>query len=268
MSAPARKTPLWLAAPAALAVLLFMLPLVGLVARAPWGELARLGASAAVLDALWLSVVSSLAAALVALLLGLPLAAWLASGRSRTRDAARVLVTLPMVLPPVVGGVALLLAFGRNGLVGAPVYELFGVSLPFTLAAVVVAQAWVATPFFVLAAEAGLRSLDPRYAEAAATLGASRWRVFRTVTLPLIAPSLRAGLLVAWARALGEFGATITFAGNLAGETRTMPLAVFSALQTEPDAAIVMSLVLVAVSAAVLWAMRRRWFPRRAEEAR
>jgi molybdate transport system permease protein len=193
--------------------------------------------------------------------LGLPLAVWLAAGASRLHTVVRVLVTLPMVLPPVVGGVAMLLADGRGGIVGAPAEEWLGIALPFTTGGVVVAETWVAMPFFVLTVEAGLRSLDRRYGDAAASLGAGPWRVFRTVTLPMIAPSLRAGLLVAWARALGEFGATITFAGNLAGETRTLPLAVYTALETEPDAAIVLSLVLVAISAAVLLALRKQWFP-------
>ncbi len=247
--------------PVVLAALLFGLPLLGLLARAPWATFLEQLGSPPVLAALRLSLVCSVAAALGALALGLPLAAWLASGRSPARTAVRVLVLLPMVLPPIVGGVALLLAFGRNGLVGAPLERLLGVSLPFTTAGVVLAETYVATPFLVLAVESGLRSFDARYAEAAATLGASRWRTFRTVTLPMIAPAVRAGLVVAWARALGEFGATITFAGNLQGRTRTLPLAVFNALETRPEAAIVLSVILVGVSALLLFALRDRWFP-------
>jgi len=174
-----------------------------------------------------------------------------------------VLVTLPMVLPPVVGGVAMLLAYGRNGIVGAPLDKWLGLALPFTSQGVIVAETYVAMPFFVLTVEGGLRSLDPRFGDAAATLGAGPWRVFRTITVPMIAPSLRAGLLVAWARALGEFGATITFAGNLAGKTRTMPLAVYVALETAPDAAIVLSLLLVVTAGSVLILLRRQWFPAR-----
>ena len=166
-----------------------------------------------------------------------------------------------MVLPPIVGGVALLLAFGRNGLIGAPLERAFGLALPFTTAGVVLAELYVAMPFFVLTVESALRSADGRFAAAASTLGASRARVFRTVTLPMIAPAVRAGVVVAWARALGEFGATITFAGNLQGHTRTMPLAVFNALQTQPEGAIVLSVILVAVSAALLFVLRDRWFP-------
>jgi molybdate transport system permease protein len=166
-----------------------------------------------------------------------------------------------MVLPPVVGGVALLFAYGRRGLVGGPLEELVGFALPFTVAGVIAAETWVAMPFLVLTVEGGLRSFDARFADAAATLGASPWRTFRSVTLPMIGPSLRAGLLVAWARALGEFGATITFAGNLAGHTRTLPLAVYAALETRPEAAVVLSLVLVLVSGSLLFLLRRQWFP-------
>jgi len=248
---------------AALAAVLLALPLVGLLVRAPWSTLgARLGAPA-LRDALWLSLQCSFGATALCVVFGLPLAAWLSMGRSRLRTAVRVLVTLPMVLPPVVAGVALLLAFGRNGLAGRALFEAFGWSLPFSTAGVVLAATYVALPFFVLTVEGGLRAADPRFAEAAASLGASPDRVFRTVTLPMIAPSLSAGLLVAWARALGEFGATITFAGSLEGRTRTLPLAVYAALETDPDAALALSLLLVAVSALLLFGLRRRWFPLR-----
>ncbi len=249
--------------PAAAAALFFSLPLLGLVVRAPWHEFAELVAAPEILDALGLSLQCSIAAALLSFALGLPLAAWLARGATWPRTLVRVLVMLPMVLPPVVGGVAMLLAYGRNGIVGGVLHDWLGIALPFTTAGVVLAETYVAMPFFVLTAEGGLRSFDRRYAAAAATLGASRWRTLWTVTLPMIAPALRAGLLVAWARALGEFGATITFAGNLAGETRTMPLAVYVALETRPEAAIVLSLVLVLVSAGMLFALRRQWFPAR-----
>ncbi|MEM9801887.1 MAG: ABC transporter permease [Planctomycetota bacterium] len=263
MSEVRRPSPPAVVALAAIAALFLVLPLVGLLARAPWARFGELAASDEVRDALVLSFVSSLAAAGLCLVIGLPLAAWLAGGSTRLRSLVRVLVALPMVLPPVVGGVALLLAYGRGGIVGGPLDDLFGFALPFTFAGVVAAATYVALPFFVLTVEGGLRSVDRRYADAAATLGAGPARVFRTVTLPMVAPSLRAGLLVAWARALGEFGATITFAGNLAGETRTMPLAVYVALGTEPEAAIVLSVVLVAISAAILFLLRERWFPLR-----
>jgi len=263
VSRPRPDFPLVLAVPAALAVLFFLVPLVGLLARAPWSEMGAQLGSSAVGQALRLSLASSTAAAGLSLVLGLPLAAWLAGGSGWPRTAARVLVTLPLVLPPVVGGVALLLAYGRRGLVGAPLLEWAELALPFTLPGVVLAETYVALPFFVLAVEAGLRSFDVRFAEAAATLGASPARAFRTVTLPMIAPSLRVGLVLAWARALGEFGATITFAGNLAGRTRTLPLAVYVALEERPEAAIALSLVLVAVSGAFLFLLRNHWFPRR-----
>ena len=166
---------------------------------------------------------------------------------------------MPLVLPPVVGGVALLLVLGRRGLVGQYLYDWFGVSLPFTTAGVVVAEAFVAMPFLVIAVEGALRGADPRYEEAAATLGASRWLTFRRVTLPSIAPGVVAGTVLCWARALGEFGATITFAGNFPGRTTTMPLAVYLALETDPGAAIVLSLVLLVVSVVVLVSLRDRW---------
>jgi molybdate transport system permease protein len=243
------------------AALFFVLPLLGLLLRAPWEQFGRQLASAPVLGALWLSLQCSVAAAMLSALLGLPLALWLAAGSGWPRSALRVLVTLPMVLPPVVGGFAMLLAYGRKGLAGPALEQALGVVLPFTKGGVIVAETYVAMPFFVLTAEAGLRTFDRRHAEAAATLGAGPWRVLRTVTLPMVAPSLQAGLVVAWARALGEFGATITFAGSLAGQTRTMPLAVYAALETDPDAAIVLSLLLVLVSAALLFLLRRQWFP-------
>lgn len=247
-----------LGALAALGVAFFALPLLGLFVRAPWGELGGLLASAAVRDALRLSFVSSLGALVLAVLLGLPLALWLASGRSLLRRIARVIVLLPLVLPPVVGGIALLLAFGRSGLVGEPLLALFGVALPFTTLATVVSAAYLGLPFFVLSAEAGLRTLDRRYLELAATLGAGPARRFFTVTLPLIAPSLGAGSLLCWARALGEYCATQIFAGNLAGTTRTMPLACGIAMEVDPALAICLSLILASTSLVVLLLLQRR----------
>lgn len=241
----------------------FALPLLALVLRTPWADLGAILLGSATADALWLSIRCSLAATVVTLALGLPLAAWLAGPATAARQLVRVLVTLPMVLPPVVSGVALLLVFGRKGLLGAWLHEQFGLSLTFSSTAVVIAGAYVAMPFFVLTTEAGFRALDRRRQEAAATLGAGPWLIFRSVTLPALAPSLRAAVLVSWARALGEFGATITFAGNLAGSTRTMPLAVYVAMETGPEAAIALSLVLVVVSAGILVAMRKSWFPGR-----
>ena len=192
---------------------------------------------------------------------GVPLAWVLARTRFPGRSLVRALVLLPMVLPPVVGGVALLFTFQRNGgLVGEWLYDWFGLQFTFTTAGAVLAETFVAMPFLVITVEAGLRSMDQRYEDAAASLGAGRWTVFRRVTLPLIAPALFAGAALAWARALGEFGATITFAGNIQGRTQTMPLAVYLLLETDQGVAIALSLVLLAVSIVVLVALRDRWF--------
>jgi molybdate transport system permease protein len=168
-------------------------------------------------------------------------------------------VLLPLVLPPVVGGAALLFALGRRGLLGEPIYEATGLVLPFSFWGVLIATTFVAMPFLVITVEGALRNLDPRYEAAAATLGASRWTVLRRVTLPMIWPSLLAGLTLTWARALGEFGATITFAGNLEGRTQTLPLAVFVALESDRDTAVAISLIMVVVSLTVLFVMRDRW---------
>lgn len=255
------RPPVAVAVLAVIAIAFFIVPLVGLLQRAPWSELADDLTDPVVRDALRLSLVCSVGATALAFVLGLPLAWVLARMDVRGRRLVRALVLLPMVLPPVVGGVALLLAFGRRGLVGQYLDQWFGIRLPFTTGGAILAEAFVAMPFFVIVVEAGLRSLDRRYEEAAATLGARRFTSFRRVVLPLIAPSIVAGAALTWARALGEFGATILFAGNLRGETQTMPLAIFSALQTNVGGAIALSLVLLAVSAVVLVSLRERWFP-------
>ena len=244
---------------ATIGIAFFVLPLVGLIYRAPWDTaLADLTAPEA-LTALRLSFVVSLASTALALVLGVPLAWIYARVPFRGRDVVRALTTLPMILPPVVGGVALLFAFGRRGLFGQALDSMFGIRLPFTTAGAVLAATFVAMPFMVLTVEAGLRSMDRRYEDAARTLGGGRWLVFRRVTLPLIAPSVFAGAVLCWARALGEFGATITFAGNLPGTTQTLPLAVYIALETRPEVAIMLSLVLLAISLAILVAMRDRY---------
>jgi molybdate transport system permease protein len=250
--------------PAAVAVallgaLFFLIPLAGLVWRAPWSGLIDELGDREVRQALRLSLVCSLWATTLSLLVGVPLAWVLARGRFPGRRLLRALTTLPMVLPPVVGGVALLLAFGRRGLAGQWLDSWFGITLPFTTAGAVLAETFVAMPFLVLTAEAGFRSADQRLEEAARTLGARPWTVFRRVTLPLVGPSLAAGAVLAWARALGEFGATITFAGNFPGETQTTPLKVYLLLESRPEAAIVLSLVLLAVSLVVLVGLRSRW---------
>ena len=249
-----------LVAAAALAVAFFVLPLVALLWRVPWTDLPELLGRPVVRDALLLSLVSSLAAALLSAVLGIPLAWMLARVQLPGRSVVRAIVTLPMVLPPVVGGAALLFAFGRRGLVGSGLEEATGLLLPFSTMGVIIANTFVALPFLVVTVEGGLRNLDPRYEAAAASLGASPFDVFRRVTLPMIRPSLVAGIVLAWARALGEFGATITFAGNLQGRTQTLPLAVFVALESDRDEAVAMSLVLVVISVAVLVGLRDRWW--------
>ena len=245
--------------PAALGLLFLLLPLVGLLARAPWADLGTHLSQPAVLEALRLSLVSAFLATLVSLVLGVPLAWVLARAELPGMRLIRALITLPLVLPPVVGGVALLMLLGRRGLIGAHLYDWFGISLPFTTAAVVIAESFVAMPFLVIAVEGALRGADRRYEDAAATLGAGRWLIFRRVTLPLIAPGVSAGAVLCFARALGEFGATITFAGNFPGVTRTMPLAVYLSMETNPEAAIVLALVLLFVSVVVLVSLRGRW---------
>jgi molybdate transport system permease protein len=255
------RVPAWFVVPAALAVGFLAVPLVGLLGRTPWGRLGAELASPRVLEALRLSLVCSLGAVAVSVLVGVPLAFLLARVEFPGRNLVRALTTLPMVLPPVVGGVALLLAFGRRGLVGQWLDRAFGITLPFTTTGAILAEAFVAMPFLVVTTEAGLRAMDRRFEDAAATLGAGRWTTLRRVTLPLIAPSLGAGIALCWARALGEFGATITFAGNLPGVTQTMPLAVYLALETDLQAAIALSLVLLAISLAVLVVLRDRFLP-------
>ncbi|MDP9419628.1 MAG: ABC transporter permease [Actinomycetota bacterium] len=254
------RPPLALVVLAASAVAFVALPLLALAQRAPWRELGSLLVRPAVADALRLSMVTAAATTGVSLLLGVPLAWVLARVEFPGRSLVRALVTLPMVLPPVVGGVALLFALGRRGLVGQWLDAQLGVLLPFSTAGVVVAQTFVAMPFLVITVEAALRGVDRRYEEVAATLGASPWTAFRRITLPLVAPGIAAGALLCWARALGEFGATITFAGNLQGRTQTLPLAVFGALESDRDAAVALSLVLVALSLVVLVVLRHRWW--------
>ncbi len=250
-----------LAVPAVLGLLFLVLPLIGLLYRAPWTTLPERLAEPAILAALRLSLLTATLATLVCMVLGVPLAWLLARASFPGRRLVRALVTVPLVLPPVVGGVALLLVFGRRGLIGEWLDSTFGITLSFTTAGVVVAEAFVAMPFLIIAVEGALRGADARYEEAAATLGAGRWTTFTHVTLPLVAPGVAAGAVLCWARALGEFGATITFAGNLPGQTQTMPLAVYLALETDLEAAIVLSLLLLFVSVTILASLRDKWIP-------
>jgi molybdate transport system permease protein len=254
-----RSVPPPLLAPALVAVAFLVLPLAGLLIRAPWRSLTSALSGSDATQALVLSLWTASAATVISLVVGVPLAWVLARGSFPGQRLLRALVTLPLVLPPVVGGVALLLAFGRTGFIGMYLNSWLGVTIPFTPAAVVLAETFVAMPFLITTVEGALRSGDQGFEEAAATLGASRMTVFRRVTVPLIAPSLGAGAVLCWARALGEFGATITFAGSFPGRTETMPIAVYYALETDPDAAIALSLVLLLVSVVVLVSLRDRW---------
>lgn len=253
------RPPAHLVLPAVVAVAVLVLPLVALVLRTPVRGLPGRLTDPVVLDALWLSLWTATAAMGISFVVGLPLAWALARLEFRGRRLLRVLVTVPLVLPPVVAGVALLTAFGRTGLVGAPLREL-GVTIPYTSTAVVLAHTFVALPFLVVSVEGALRATSREYDEVAAVLGASRGRIFRRVTVPMAFPGIAAGLVLGWARSLGEFGATITFAGNFPGVTQTMPLAVYEALNTDPEAALVLSLVMLLVSVAVLALLRERWF--------
>ena len=254
-----RSLPLPAMALAVVAVGFFALPFIGLLWRAPWRDAWSLLKSSDALDALKLSITCSLWSTALSILFGVPLAWLLARVTFVGRGAVRALCTLSMVLPPVVGGVALFFALGRRGLVGQWLDRWFDIRLPFTTAAVVVAQTFVAMPFLVITVEGALRQLDPRHEDAARTLGASRWYAFRRVTLPAIRPALIAGAVLAWARALGEFGATITFAGNFPRTTQTLPLLTYLKLESNPPEAIIISLLLVGVSFAVLIALRDRW---------
>jgi molybdate transport system permease protein len=255
--------------PLALAVLggagllvLVILPVIALTVRAPWSHALGLLGEPSNRTALRLSLVVSTAALALSAVLGLPIAWLLARTEFPGRRLARAIVMLPMVVPPVVGGVALLVAFGDDGLIGQWLDEWFGVRLAHTTTAAVLAATFVSLPFFVVTVESALRGLDGRYEDAARTLGATPGTVLWRVTLPSIKGALGAGGALAWARALGEFGATVTFAGSFEGRTRTMPLAISRTLERDPEGAIVLSLALLGVAVAVLATLRERWWAR------
>ncbi|QLE73837.1 molybdate ABC transporter permease subunit [Streptomyces rectiverticillatus] len=256
------RTPLALGLPAALAVAFLLLPLTGILARTPWETLPSRLTSQTVTEALQLSLLISAWALLLSLLLGVPLAWLLARVEFRGKSLVRCLVMLPMVLPPTVAGVALLQGYGRRGILGPPL-EAIGITLPFSTPGAVVASSFVAMPFLVISLEGALAGLHPRYEETATSLGAAPLRVFRTITLPMVAPGLIAGAALSWARALGEFGATITFAGNLPGETQTLPLQVYLLLQDDPQGATAVSLLLLLIATAVLISLRGHWLQTR-----
>jgi len=245
--------------PAVLALAVIVVPLGALLMRTDWAALPQHLSGPAVVPALRLSALTTVITTVLSALLGTPLAWLLARSTHRLVPWVRAVVTVPLVLPPVVGGVALLTAYGRNGLVGRPLDMAFGITLPFTPVAVVMAETFVALPFYVVAVEGAMRSLDRRFDDVAATLGASRWRAFTRVAVPMAAPGLAAGAALAWARALGEFGATITFAGNFPGRTQTAPLAVYTALEQSPQAAVALSVAMLVVSVFVLGALRGQW---------
>ncbi|WP_098469919.1 ABC transporter permease [Serinibacter salmoneus] len=254
-----RRLPPWqLLIPGALGFAFLTLPLIALIAQAPWADLAGTVTSAPVVQALGLSLRTAASATVISVVLGVPLAWLLARGDLPGAGVWRAVVTLPMVLPPVVGGVALLALLGRRGLLGGAL-EALGITLPFTTAAVVLAQTFVAMPFLVLSVEGALRGMDRRDEQIAATLGASTFYAARRITLPAAAPAIVSGAVLCFARALGEFGATITFAGNFPGTTRTMPIAIYLALEQDQDAAIAMALLLMVICAVVLIALRSRW---------
>ncbi|MFC6354620.1 ABC transporter permease [Luethyella okanaganae] len=249
--------------PALLGVALLLLPLAGLVVRVDWSTLLSDVTSFEAREALWLSLRTGVAATVLCLLFGVPLALVIARSTPRVAGLLRALVTVPLVLPPMVGGIALLFLLGRNGLLGRTLELLWDIRLPFTTAAVVIAQTFVALPFLVLTVEGALRAVGTGYERVAATLGASRWTVFRRITVPLAMPGLVAGTVLCFARALGEFGATALFAGNAAGTTRTMPLAIYTAFNgagVTQGSAVALSLLLL-VTAFLILVLVRGWRP-------
>jgi molybdate transport system permease protein len=256
---PVDGTPLLLIPPALIGVVFLALPTLGLLIRAPWSGLRASYASSDVIDALRVSLITALEATALSLLLGVPIAWVLARVALPGMAAVRALVMLPLVLPPVVGGVALFAALGRRGYVGRYLSSWFGVELPFTQHGIVLAQTFVAMPFLIVTVEGAFRTADRGLEEAAATLGASRLRIFGRVTLPLVLPSLIAGTVLCWARALGEFGATVLFGGNISGSTQTLSTLVYTAFQTEPENAIALSLPLMLVAVIILGALRDKW---------
>lgn len=254
--------PATLLVPALIAATFLAAPLLALVAATPWSQFFQLLGTEAVRDALAITAFTSLATVAACLVLGTPLAWLLARVDFRGRSLVRAVVTVPLVLPPVVAGVALVTALGRNGLIGGPLRDLTGITLPYTTTAVVLAHTFVSLPFYVLAVEGALRAFGEEYDVVAATLGASRWTTFRRVTLPLALPGIAAGSILAWARSLGEFGATITFAGNYPGTTQTMPSLIYGALQSDPAVARTLSMILLLCSIGILAVLRNKWLVR------
>lgn len=261
--APLGRPPAVLLVPAVLAAALLVVPLASLVLDTPWSDFWSQLTSSSVLEALRLTIIASLSTVVACVVLGTPLAWLLARVAFPGRSLLRALVLVPLVLPPVVAGVALITALGRTGLVGRWMYEWWGVTIPYTTLAVVISHTFVAMPFYVLSVEGALGSVGDRFDVVAAGLGADRWTTFRRVTFPLVLPGVAAGAALAWARSLGEFGATITFAGNYPGTTQTMPSAIYTALQADPSVARTLSMILLVVSVGVLVGLRSRWLSTR-----
>lgn len=247
--------PRWVLVPAAVGAVFIVLPLVAMATRVDWADFFSLISSDSSQAALWLSLRTSAVSTLLCVLLGVPMALVLARTTFRGQTLVRSLVLLPLVLPPVVGGIALLYTFGRRGLLGETI-DVLGLQIAFSTTAVVIAQTFVALPFMVVSLEGTLRTAGERYEVVAATLGARPTTVLRRVTLPLVLPGLAAGAVLSFARALGEFGATITFAGSLEGVTRTLPLEIYLQREVDPDAAVALSLVLVVVAVLVIGLVR------------
>lgn len=252
-------TPMVVLPPALIAIMLLALPTIALIVRVPWSSLGTVYRTQHVWTAIRLSIESSLEATAIALVLGVPLAWLLARVRAFGMGLVRAAVTIPLVLPPVIGGVALFDAIGRNGILGDWIDAIFGTSLPFTYPSIVLAQTFVSMPFLVITVESAFRLVDSGIEEAAATLGASRTRIFARVTLPLVLPAVLAGAVLCWARALGEFGATLLIGGNTTGRTQTVPTLVLTVFQTDPADAPALGLPLIAVALIVLGALRDKW---------
>lgn len=248
--------PRWVYLPAAAGALFVLLPLAAVVSRVDWRNFVSLITSESSVAALGLSLRTSSVSTLICVLVGVPMAMVLARTSFRGQDLLRSLVLLPLVLPPVVGGIALLYTFGRRGLLGESL-DVLGIQIAFSTTAVVMAQTFVALPFLVVSLEGALRTAGQQYEVVAASLGASPTTVLRRVTLPLVLPGLTSGAVLSFARALGEFGATITFAGSLQGVTRTLPLEIYLQRETDADAAVALSLVLVVVAVVVIGFARR-----------
>jgi NifC-like ABC-type porter/molybdate ABC transporter, permease protein len=250
---------------AAVAALTIILPIAALLWCAQWGTFFQDIATSSAMSALQLSFVTAFITTAICLLFGIPLAFYLARSNTWLATVIRVLINLPLVMPPLVGGLALLMLFGRRGIIGGPIYDATGFLLPFSTPAVVVAQVFVAMPFMVISVEGVLRGIDPSFASTASSLGATPWTVLRRVVLPLARPGLLAGAVLTFARALGEFGATALFAGNREGITQTMPLAIYTAFNgggVSTSAAIALAILLMAAAFGIMIATKA-WYPKK-----